>query len=294
MKKLLLVAALVAVSSTGLVAQVLTQRTAGHLTTLGGWDFNGTNAANTASMNARYNQQYTSYFTAGTASTPGSSLYGAAYFTGSNGATFASNRSVQTSNAPIYDLASTVGLLVSNNSLGDNIGTSQARSILLSSPTVADNSRAVFKISTLTTDLDPGVSITTQAFSDLNLAYSARNQGTSANATIDWSYSLDGINFTSIAGTSSAIAPSGTNYSVFTADFSAINAIEGVSSLWLGLNYSESAAGASVFLDNVAIYGTALQSVVVAIPEPSTYAAILGAAVAGVSLLRRRKTALVA
>ncbi len=231
-----------------LCAQTLTVRNEGDLTTLGGWDFNGTNQANVTSINARYNQQYNSYFTAGSSLNTGNVLYGTAFFTGSSGATFAGNRMVQTSNAPIYDLASTVGLLVSNNSLGDNIGTSQARSILLSLSTVADNARAVFKISSAN-DFN--------TFSGLNLAYSARNGGTDT-AAISWSYSLDGVNFFDIASTSSTIATSGTLYNVFAADLKNITAINGVENLWLGLNYTENTAGASTFLDNVAIYGTAV------------------------------------
>lgn len=285
MKKLLIVAALVAASTSGLVAQTITARGTGDLTTLGGWDFNNGTAASVASVNARYNQQFApTYFTAGTISAPGNANYGTVYFnSAANGATFA-NRNLASANAASYDLLSTVGLLASNNSLGDQ--TVNVRSVVLSDATLGSG-RATFKISSLS-QIN---ALTSQGFADLNVAYSARNAGTS-DATIDWSYSLDGINFVSIAGSSDAIVASGTAYNVYAADFSAIDAIEGVSNLWLGLNYSESGADAYTYLDNVAIYGTALAAVT--IPEPSTYAALLGAAVVGFSLLRRRKAALVA
>ncbi|MDX2186621.1 MAG: PEP-CTERM sorting domain-containing protein [Opitutaceae bacterium] len=274
MKKLLLLASAFAGFS-GLVAhaQTPTARNVGDTVLLGGWDFAGFSATNTASANARYNGTFTPYYTAGIASSPGDADYGTAYFTGSNGATFASNRQVASSTAPAYEMLD-LSFFPNNNALGENVA--NQRTILLSSNTVLDNGRATFKISSLTNF---------NIFENLFVDYSARNQG-SANANIDWSYSLDGVNFTSIAGTNSVISPSGANYNVFSANFAAVDAIEGVSTLWLGLNYTEDALAASVFVDNVAFYGTAA-----AIPEPSTYAAALGALALGAAALRRRKAA---
>ncbi len=273
MKKLILIAGLMAASSTGLFAQIA-NRNVGDLTTIGGWDFNGGNAPTVTSVNARYDQEFGVYYTSGIAPSPGNVNYGTVYFTGSNGGTFASARALASSNAPAYDLLSTVGLFVSNNSLGDNQAINP-RSILLSSNTVLDNGRASFKVSTANVN---------NTFENLSVEYSARNQGVDF-ATISWSYSLDGVTFTSIAGTADQIAFSGAAYNVFGADFSAISAIEGLNTVWIGLDYLENSLTASVFIDNLAIYGTALA----AIPEPSTYAAIMGALVIGVAAIRRRR-----
>lgn len=273
MKKVIAISALAIASASSVLAQTVIDRTTGSLTTIGGWDFNGSASASFTSINARYNQQYNPYFTAGTSPSPGDSDYGTVFFT-TNGGTFSSARSLNATQANAYDLLSTDGLTVGNNSLGD-VATN-ARSLLLSSFSVSDNARASFRISTLT-NFD--------SFENINVAYSARNQGAN-DATISWSYSLNGTDFTSIAATSQTLSTSAA-FSVYTADFSAIGAIEGVNQVFIGLNYSETAAGASVFLDNVAIYGTAAPA---PIPEPSSFAALAGAACLSLVALRRRRS----
>lgn len=272
MKKIIAISALALAGASSALAQAVIDRTTGSLTTIGGWDFNGSAVASFASLNARYNQQYNPYFTAGTSPSPGDSDYGTVFLT-TNGGTFSGARSLNAVQASSYDLLSTDGLLVSNNSLGDNA--TNARSLVLSTSTTADNARASFRISTLTSF---------DSFENINVAYSARNLG-SADATISWSYSLNGTDFTAISGTSNTLSNSGA-FSVFTADFSAISAIEGVNQVFIGLDYSETAAGASVFLDNVAIYGTAA-----AIPEPSSYAVLAGVAGLALAASRRRRAA---
>lgn len=278
MKKVFLLAGALAVSSSGLFAQVPVARAVGDLTTIGGWDFNGGTATTVATVNARYNQAYTNYFTAGTVTAPGSAAYNAvASFTGVNGATFASNRGLNSTQATPYDLLSTVGLLGSNNSLGDNSG--NARAVTLSNTSTLDNARATFKVETANS---------LNSFENIQLQYSARNLGT-ASADIGFSYSLDGINFTALAGSTQTWSNAATFAVSNLIDFSSITALNGQSAIWIGLNYSESAASASVLLDNVAIYGTAT-----AIPEPSTYAAIIAALTMGVVAIRRRKAVVVA
>ncbi len=273
MKKLISLFALALVGASIASAQTLVDRTDGDLTTIAGWDFNGTIATSFTSMNARYNQQYTPYFTAGSSPSPGDSDYGTVFFSGSNGGTFASARSMNAANATNYQLLSTVGLTTGNDALGETA--TNSRSVLLSLTSATDNARASFRISTLTTF---------DSFTDINLAYSARNQG-AANATISWSYSLNGTDFTAISGTSQVLSTSA-SFNTFIADFSAIDEIEGASTIYLGLNYSEAAATASVFLDNVAIYGTAA-----AIPEPSAFATLAGVAALGLVAARRRRAA---
>lgn len=273
---ILFTAALLAATAASGVAQTVDTRSVGSLTTIGGWDFNGNTGASSLVFNARYNQQYSPYFTAGTGGSPGSAIYGQLNFN-ANGADFGTARSISSSNAANYDLLSGDGLLVSNNSLGDVVS-GTGRSVLLSSTTALNNNKAVFTLSTLTT---------ANTFTGINVAYSARNQGLAGNdAAIAWSYSFDGLAWNSIAGSSDTIAPSGAAFNAFTADFSSVTAIEGLSTIYIGLDYSETAAGASVFLDNVAFYGTAA-----AIPEPSSFAALAGFAALGLVAARRRRSA---
>lgn len=279
MKKVLLTTlVLAAASAASAQTPTLTTRADGSLTLIGGWDFNGVGTAtSTSSLVARYNQQYSPYFASGSNGNGNAALTAKLYLTSASGAgaTFSSARAFDVTNAPVYDLLSTDGLQVSNNSLGDQ--TTATRSLLLSTTGVLNNARAVFEVSTLNLN---------NTFSDINVAYSARNQG-SAAAAISWSYSLDGgSTFTPIAGSSTAFAASQASFAVYTADFSSVAALEGVSSLLIGLDYSETAAGASVFLDNVAIYGTAFAS---PIPEPSSFAALAGLAGLGLAASRRRR-----
>ncbi len=257
---------------------VITQRDVGSLTVIGGWDFNSVGTAtSTNTLVARYNQQYSPYFASTLNANGNAALTSTLYFTNSTvGATFASNRNFNVANAPVYDLG-TDGLTASNDSLGD-ITTGNVRSVLLSNNTTLDNARAVFMVNTIT-DLNE--------FGGVSVAYSARNQG-GDTATISWSYSLDGgSTFNPIAGTTAVIAANQASFSVYTADFSAVTALNGVAGLLIGLEYSENSAAASVFLDNVAIYATATS----AIPEPSSFAALAGLCGLGFAAGRRRRRA---
>jgi hypothetical protein len=257
-------------------AQTVAERTIGTAVLLAGWDFNGVSAGTASSINARYSTVYTPAYVAGLATNGGSSTFGTLSLNNTNGATFGSARPMLGSSQPVYDIAVTEGLSIGNESLGDV--TTNSKSLVLSASNALNSSaRAVFKVSSLSTS---------NSFTDLNVAYSALNQGTSAGA-ISWSYSLDGSTFTAISGTSASIAGSAAS-AVFTADFSAISAIEGVTEVYLGLNYTEAAQTASVVLDNVAIYGTAAA---IAIPEPSAFATLAGVAALGLVAARRRRSA---
>jgi len=274
MKKVILLAGLLAVSSSALFAQTPILRNIGDLTTIGGWDFNGGTATGIASVNARYNQTYAPYYVSGFATNPGNILFGTAFFTGTgNGQTFGSNRDLTTVVGPAYDLLSTVGLLGANNSLGDQVA--NARSVTLSRSTVLDTARATFKVST---------SNTLNNFENVQVQYTARNQG-AADAFVAFSYSLDGINFTNLASSSQTWSTAAAYATSNLIDFSSITSLNNQSAIWIGLDYSEAAISGNLQLDNFAIYGTAT-----AIPEPSTYAMILGALCLGVVALRRRKS----
>ena len=166
-----LIAALVPVS---VVAQA--DRPDSTLTLLGGWDFNGGTATSVSSVNARYSQSQDtgatagSYFAAGTAFSPGNATFGVATFTGGEGATFASARTLSSTNsATNLTLLSTVGLQTSNNALGIQPTTGTPKSaILLSNTSTLDTGRATFKVSSLSTN---------DTFSGIKLDLQARNLG---------------------------------------------------------------------------------------------------------------------
>jgi hypothetical protein len=275
MNKLLASSLLVAIAATGATAQTLVDRADGSLTTIGGWDFNGFTGTSINTFQARYNQQYTPYFSGGTASSPGSTGYEATlYFTNPTfGATFASNATRAVSNAPVYDLLSTDGLISTNNSLGE-IATNPGSISFGTNVGAVYSGRAVFRVQTITTfDL----------FEDIKIDYSVRNGGTT-DAVISWSYSIDGgANFTSVGGSTLNVTPSGTAYSVQSLDLSTINALEGQTNVLIGLNVTDTSTS-QFFLDNVAIYGTAAP-----IPEPSSFAALAGVLGLGFAATRRRR-----
>ena len=124
-------------------------------------------------------------------------------------------------------------------------------------------------------------------FSNLNLSYYAKDSGTGGGTVnVAWFYSTDGGTTKTSAGISSN-AVTGTSFTQYTADFSAITGLTGVADVYLIGVVSESISTANLQFDNLAVYGT---SAVSAIPEPSTYAAIMGAlALVGVTIARKRR-----
>jgi hypothetical protein len=128
-----------------------------------------------------------------------------------------------------------------------------------------------------------------QGFSQFTISLFGRDAGTAPAAnstTINWSYSLDG-GLTKVAtGLSSTFG--GVNYTNSTVDFFGTPALDSalanVSSVVFIGQLVESATAARLNIDNVGIYGVAGT----VIPEPSTYAAILGALTVGFVSLRRR------
>lgn len=104
---------------------------------------------------------------------------------------------------------------------------------------------------------------------------------TAGGAAINWSYSIDGG--TSLISTGLTSSFVGNAFSESIVNFSSITALNGKSDIYLVGQVVESETSAVLNLDNIGAYGIA------AIPEPSTYAAILGALTMGVVVARRRK-----
>lgn len=105
-----------------------------------------------------------------------------------------------------------------------------------------------------------------------------------ASADIAWSYSLDGVNLVS-TGITSTVA--GTLATVYSVDLSALSGVLSNDSNLVLVGTFASGEGTTIALDNVAFIGSAA-----VIPEPSTYAALLGAATVGFVVIRRRKAQL--
>jgi hypothetical protein len=134
-------------------------------------------------------------------------------------------------------------------------------------------------------------------FDSLKLSMWGRDTAnTAGGATINWFYSIDGGATQVATGLSMSFV--GNSFQEQVVDFfgvspalTAINtALTGKADVYLIGQVVESETGVVLNLDNIGAYGIA----VAAIPEPSTYAAILGAMTAGVVALRRRRQVLVA
>jgi hypothetical protein len=120
------------------------------------------------------------------------------------------------------------------------------------------------------------------SFKDLTVLLSGRDVGnTAGGVTINWAYSIDGGATKLSTGLSTAFT--GNVFAQQTVDFSSITALNGVADVYLIGQIVESQTTVQLSLDNIGIYGVSQ-----VIPEPSTYAAILGALTVGFVSLRRR------
>lgn len=107
-----------------------------------------------------------------------------------------------------------------------------------------------------------------------------------AGVTINWFYSVN-AGVTQVDTGLKSVFNTNT-FSNSLVDFSSITALNGQANIYLIGQVVEANAAAVLNLDNIAVYGVA------AIPEPSTYAAILGLVSMGIVGLRRRKNAQIA
>ena len=130
---------------------------------------------------------------------------------------------------------------------------------------------------------------TVNTFDQLILQLWGRDSGTGTpGVSIDWAWSTDAGVTKNSTGLSSVFTTNAFAESVV--NFSAISALNGAADVVLIGTIVESGVNARLNIDNVGIYGFAAT----AIPEPSTYAAMLSVLTLGVVALRRRKAAVLA
>lgn len=122
----------------------------------------------------------------------------------------------------------------------------------------ADNSLTIFA--------DAGA-----ASNDWFLRYAAQD---SNGASVSYSYSTDGSNFTSFGGDTITTGDNG-----YELDLAGV--LDGASAVYIQLSFSD-VAGGTLNLDNVGLTASV-------VPEPSTYAAIAGALALGFVAYRRRR-----
>ncbi len=129
-------------------------------------------------------------------------------------------------------------------------------------------------------------------FTDIKLSLYGRDSGGLGGlTTINWSYSLD--NGATKIGTGLSSVFTGAAFTNSTVDFfgtglESINAALTSASTVVLVGEIVETGSARLNLDNIGVYGVAT-----AIPEPSTYAAIIAALTLGVVALRRRKQVVV-
>lgn len=128
------------------------------------------------------------------------------------------------------------------------------------------------------------VQFSTLGQTDIMVSMAARANSAAANSNT-WSYSLDGTNYTPIAGTDSYSGLDIGNYVERSFDLSNIAAIENAPAVYLKYSLSGSTAtGANpegaFAIDNLQV---------TAVPEPATYAAIFGGIIVALTIVKRRK-----
>ncbi|MCC5840947.1 MAG: PEP-CTERM sorting domain-containing protein [Opitutales bacterium] len=126
--------------------------------------------------------------------------------------------------------------------------------------------------------------ISTVGLTELVMSYAGRTTSTGMRS-LTWSYSTDGIAFTNFQTVDHFDLFGGANYGLVTVDFSSVAAASGAAAFFVRGTFatldgqSNPQAAGNTRFDNFQFQ---------AIPEPSTYAAIVGALFLGLVLYRRR------
>ncbi len=126
------------------------------------------------------------------------------------------------------------------------------------------------------------LTLNTTDLTDLTVRLAVRAAGTGAtNAFSSFTYDIgDGPQAISTPLTFTA----GSTFSQWTADLSSIGALTDQPSVTLTWAFADNVSGTSLRVDNIQILAA------VAIPEPSTYTSLVGAAALGLVVIRRRTT----
>lgn len=117
---------------------------------------------------------------------------------------------------------------------------------------------------------------------DFQVTYAGKSQASSANS-VAWSYSTDGVNFTSVGGGPDSLS---TSYTLKTVNLTGITALAFADNVYLRASFSGVNNAGSIFEKTVAFDNIQVSGI---IPEPSTYAILAGVAALGLVALRRRR-----
>lgn len=119
-----------------------------------------------------------------------------------------------------------------------------------------------------------------QQGSDWVFKFAGRSELDDESGDISWEYSTDGSSFTDSGITSNI----GGNEQLFTVDLSNVEALDGVSDVFLRGTAENFDGGGDGFTGSLGMDNFSAE----AVPEPSTYAAIAGALALGAAVARRR------
>lgn len=203
---------------------------------------------------------------------------------------------------PFLDNSSTIGSISAEVGTGTASGSHASSATDWSNP-VGNNSAESFSVNTWAQNDYFQFTASTVGFSNITFSFDQTRSGTGPSA-FKVAYSTNGTSFTDLAGSDyTVVASTGTNIvfsdattggswqstklatnTSYSFSLSAITTLNNVPNVYLRLVQTGSgiAAAGTSRVDNVEIAGTA-------IPEPSTYAAILGGvALLGVAARRRR------
>lgn len=245
-----------------------TQIAVGNQALLAGWDFNNISTSTIGSTNARYSDIW------GDVTASPFSVNAGTFFVNGTAGSDTWPTITRTGSGDID--RSIVGRLATAG-LGSLSG---AEGSLSATGTIdANRNEFAFQVDTLNS---------VNSFSNVNFSFFARDSANAGNITVNWFYSIDG-GATKINTSLSSIV-SGNVFSEYQVNLSSIAALTGVENLSIIGAISEANASSVFQLDNLAVYGSAAT----AIPEPSTYAAILSALTAGIVALRRRRSLIAA